>query len=115
MDASASEAARDEDPVKGSEKLLLGLFCDGFRVDPSDVHYRAKGKPGVAQGLRDREVGIVELHILSHKADGHRSAAAFDGSNHRLPLVQIRLGRGQPHSRQTTVDRFACSRYSGAS
>ena len=96
MDASASEAARDEDSVKGSEKLLLGLFCDGFRVDPSDVHHRAKGKPGVAQGLRDREVGIVELHILSHKADGHRSAAAFDGSNHRLPLAQIRLGRGQP-------------------
>ena len=68
----------------------------------------AKGKPSVAQGLRDREVGIVELHILSHKADGHRSAAAFDGSNHRLPLAQIRLGRGQPqlpadHRRQVCL------------
>ena len=94
FDAAASEAARDKNPVKLGEQLVLRVCRDRLRVDPLNVHLCTKGKPGVPQGLRNGQIGIVKLHVFSHKADAYRLAAALDGSDHRLPLAQIRLRCG---------------------
>ena len=45
----------------------------------------------MAQGFRYGQVGIVELDIFSHQADGHTAAAAADIFHHLFPVCQIRL------------------------
>ena len=49
----------------------------------------------MTQGLRNGEIGVVELHIFPHKTDGHSTVSALDGRDHGPPLTQIRLRCGQ--------------------
>lgn len=91
LNAAVAEAARDKNTVERGE---AGIFCfrrNCFRVDPPDVHHGAKGEPGMTQGLRNGEIGVVELHIFPHKTDGHSTVSALDGRDHSPPLTQIRL------------------------
>ena len=110
LDAAAPEAARDKDPVKVGEELLLRFLRDRFRVDPSDIHPCAKGKAGVVQRLRNGEIGVVKLHILPTRpmvTDLLRLLMAATMSRH---WRRSGSGAGNRSSRHTTADRFACSR-----
>ena len=46
----------------------------------------------MAQGLGHGQIGIVQLHILAHQANGHGLVPGADFMEHGVPLCQIDLG-----------------------
>ena len=63
---------------------------------------------GVLEGLPDREVGLVELHVLADEGDRHRSVAGVDALDQRLPLRQVGLAALEvQHPHDEVVEPFA--------
>ena len=89
FDTTVTKSTGNDDAVKATKDSVFRFFCNGLGVNPLDVYFRVKGISCMAQGFRNRQVGIMELHIFTHKPDGHRLAAVFDGRNHSLPFAQI--------------------------
>ena len=91
-----AEAAGDDDPITAGKHRGHSFLRHGLAVDPADVDRGAAGIARVAQGLRHGQIGVVQLHILAHQADGDLSVQALDPLYQGLPLVQRRSSRPEP-------------------
>ena len=92
LDSTVSEAAGNQDSVH-VRKDLTGVFR-GYRLGVHPLHLYLGGVfvSGVAQSLRHRKIGIVQLNILAHQPDMYFLFPVFDSSDHLLPFGQVRLG-----------------------
>ena len=89
----AAKAARHKNAVQPGEQRGHVFRSDFLRVDPADVDVDLVGKPGVAQRLRDGEIGVVQGDVFPHKADLHTVGAGAVHPFHQLrPLCQVRVG-----------------------
>ena len=103
LDAAVAEAAGHNQPVAAGEKLRRGVVRHGFTVDPSDIHPGAAGVARVAQRLRHREVGVVQLDVFAHKPDGDAAAERPDAGDQFLPFSQF--GRARPEAELPADDQ----------
>ena len=89
VDAPAAEAAGHDDAGAALQNLGHILPGNGLGIDPADVHIGAQLIARVAQGLGNGQVGVVELHIFAHQADGDGAVPAVDPVEHGVPVRQI--------------------------
>ena len=98
LDAAAAEAAGDEDAV-GAGEALLGLLVglEGLGVDPVDLDPPAVEVARVAQRLRHRQVGVLELRRTCRRARSARACVGGVGARDDLrPLAQVGRLRLEP-------------------
>ena len=96
LHAPVAEAAGDDQSVAARQHLRRRLVADRLAVDPADVHLCAAGIARVAQRFRHGEIGVVQLHIFSHQADGDLPIQMADPLHHGLPLPQLRRPGPKP-------------------
>ena len=89
LDAALAKAAGHQNARAVAQHLGHIFLGDGFRVDPANVHIGAQLIPGVPKRFRHRKIGIVQLHILAHQADGNGFGTAADLFQHGVPAAQI--------------------------
>lgn len=87
LDAALAEAAGDDDAVDVGESVGDRCLGDLLGVDPAQVELPAVMEAGVFKRLPDREVGLVELHVLTHEADRHRALARVDALDEAAELA----------------------------
>ena len=94
--AARSEAAGDEHAVDALE-LGLGLFeRHALGVDPADADAAAVMDARVLQRLVNREIRVVELHVLADEADVDLAAALRDALGQLGPLAELGRLRREP-------------------
>ena len=91
LDATRAEARRNEDAVDVTQHVGPAFF-DDLRVEPHDVDGRVVSDAGVVQRLVDRDVGVLELDVLSDQRDAHAMARVQDALDDPFPLLD-RQGR----------------------
>src|SRR5206468_318672 len=69
LPAARAEAPGHEHPVDLLELGLRLLERHPLGVDPAHVHRTAMVDAGVVERLVDREVGVLELHVLADERD----------------------------------------------
>src|SRR5439155_14516950 len=99
LDPAAPEAAGDQDPVDVGEALAHALALLSFErlgVDPLDLHARVLLPGRVTEGLGDRQVGILEAHVLADDRDPRRPRRAFGAHDRLFPRHEFRLRGALP-------------------
>ena len=83
LDAAHAEAARHDHAVGAAEALGHGVGGELLGVDPEDAQLAAVVDGRVLEGLPDRQVGLVELHVLADEGDRDRLVAGVDALDQR--------------------------------
>ena len=99
---------RCDEPLEDSIFRKIAMFCNvkpdcvienitlpslyEAPIDPPDIHIGPQVEARMAQGLGHGQIGIVQLHILAHQANGHGLVPGVDFMEHGVPLCQIDLG-----------------------
>ena len=89
LPAARAEAAGDEhavDLLELAHRLLVGHVLG---VDPAHAHPAAVVDAGVLERLVDREVRVVELHVLADERDLDVLAQLADALDELLPLAEL--------------------------
>ena len=89
VNAPVAEATGNHHTGAVGENLLhiLGVYC--FGINPLDVDMSAVGIACVAQSLRYGEIGIMQLHIFAHQANGDLTVAPVNPVEHGVPVAQV--------------------------
>ena len=95
LDAAHAEAAGHDHAVGGAEAFGHGRRRELLGVDPQDAQLAAVVDGRVLEGLPDRQVGLVELHVLADQRDGDRLVTGVDALDQRAPLGRGRARRGE--------------------
>ena len=82
-------------------------------VDPADDDVAAVVDAGVLERLVDREVGVVELHVLADERDLDRSRRVAEPLDELVPLAEVGdRGASSPSFSQTSRSRpCSCSAF----
>ena len=65
---------------------LVGV--ERLGVDPLDLEVRAVVDGAVLERLDDRQVGVLQLHVLAHDRDAHAALELVDAAAERLPALE---------------------------
>ena len=71
------------------EQLGRLLVRHVLGVDPLHTHLRALVQAGVLERFVDREIGVVQLHVLADERDRDRLARFADAVDQILPLPEL--------------------------
>src|SRR5581483_6183319 len=96
LPAARAEAARDEHAVDLFELPARLLDRHALGIDPADTYVAAVVDAGVLERLVDRQVRVVELHVLADQGDLDHTLALPDALGQLVPLAEVRLRRRQP-------------------
>ena len=96
LNAPAAEASRDQDAVRPVQQFRRVPVGDGLRVHPADVHLYVVLDAPVGQGLRHRQIGVVEGHIFANQGDLHTALWMLGTVDHGGPLRQVGHVADQP-------------------
>ncbi len=89
LPSTAAEASGDQDAVGAIEpRRDLGV-ADGLGVDPVDLDLAAVVDGRMLERLGDRQVGVLELHVLADERDPHGAARLAGAARDRLPAAQV--------------------------
>jgi len=89
LDAALSEAAGHDHAVGTVELLGDRVGREVLAVDPAQVEPAAVVDGGVLERLPDREVRLVELHVLADQSDRHLALTGVDTVNELAPLIEV--------------------------
>ena len=96
LDTAHPEAAGDHDGVDARQSALGPLSgLAAVRCDPADIDARIIGEAAVANGLRDRQVRIVQVDVLAHQRDLDAVARIMHTIEQPIPLGPIHIPEGQ--------------------
>src|SRR5262249_3061962 len=91
LDAAPAEAAGHEDAVGLGQPLArLLLSLERLGVDPVDLDSAAVEGAGEAERLADRQVRVLELHVLPGDGDAHGLLGSIGALGDLAPLVEVR-------------------------
>ena len=90
------EAARYEYAGQSRQffRSIPGRQC--FRIYPADVHMGILIIPCVTQGFGHREIGVLQLGVFPHKADGYLPGSPLGFLHHDGPLIHLRICARKP-------------------
>ena len=86
---AVSEPARNDDSVYPAKFLRNILLRQKFRVHPLDVYLRVVLVTAVRECFRNRQIGVVQLHVLPAKRDLYRLAAGVHSVQHLRPFRHV--------------------------
>ncbi len=90
LDRPRAEATGNEDAVDASQLRGRLVGAERLGVDPVDLEVRAVVDGTVLERLDDREVGVLQLHVLADDGDAHAVGELVDAPAERLPLLEAR-------------------------
>jgi hypothetical protein len=105
-----TEPAGDQDAVGVPERLLRRVASEVVGRDPVDLHLHAVMDPAVVQGLRHRQVGVAEVHVLAHDRDPDGIGGRTDPGDEVLPFGEIGLALDPEVTRELVVQPFLMQR-----
>ncbi len=95
LDAAVAEAARHDDTVHAAQ-AIDPLLLDVGGLDEMDIDTRARVDAAMQQRLDERDVGILEIHVLADHGDVHLGRRVLLGLDDRVPFAEIRRRQIQP-------------------
>src|SRR5918998_346364 len=94
---AVAEPRQDQNAVRPAQALPAGIGTRQILgVYPVYVHLYAVCPAGVPQGLHDRKVRVLELHVLAHYGYLHRVLGREHPVHQRPPLGKVRGRRREP-------------------
>ena len=96
LNPPAAEAAGHQDALDIPQQFVRRLRRDLLRVHPAHVHRHLVFDPAVGEGLRHRQVGVVEPHVLAHQGDGDAPRRVLGPVDHGGPLGEVGRVADQP-------------------
>ena len=89
LDATVSESARHHDAVHGFEHASARLL-DVARFDEVNVDPGPRMNSAVLQRFDQRDIGILEIHVLAHHRDVDLARRMLLGLDDLIPLAEVR-------------------------
>ena len=89
LQPTVPEARADEDAVDIADRVLGRPRVEFLRVHPVELRARAVEDGGVDQRLADREVGVVQLHVLADHGDAHFRVRLPQPLDEVPPVLQV--------------------------
>ena len=96
LNSTGTKAAGHKNAIQLSQRILIGFRRQRFGVNPANADFGIQGVSRMAQGLRHRQIGIMQLHVFSDQADGDAFFKMVNALHQCLPLIQNRLRCLQP-------------------
>ena len=93
LGAPLAEAAGDDDAVEVVQAPLGQQALDVLGLDPLELDLAGVVEAAVLERLDDRQVGVLEAHVLADDPDAHRALGAeLDPVDQDLPLAEVGVG-----------------------
>ena len=89
FNASRSETTRNHDAVKARHAIVSQEAFHFFCLHPDNLHFGFVVETSVAQRFGNRQIGVVQVNVLSDQTDANRRGRFFNASHQRLPWCKI--------------------------
>ncbi len=96
LGASLAEPAGDHDAVELAQATVGEQALDLLGLDPLDLDLAPVVEPTVLERLRNRQVGVLQAHVLADDADASGAVHRLDAIDEDLPLAEVGVAGVDP-------------------